>query len=148
MPDLLIRPAAPTDVADLHRLVAELAAYVGKSRMFTANVEQYRTDFREGFYEAFVAEDDGRVIGMALYYFTYSTWKGRMIYLEDFVLEPAYRRRGIGRQLWDALKEKGRAKNCRLLKWQVVDTNREAMKFYAAQEGIMETNWINGKLYL
>jgi len=85
---------------------------------------------------------------MALYYYVYSTWKGRMVYLEDFVLDAAYRRRGIGKQLWDALIERGRERGCKLLKWQVVDSNTEAMKFYAAQEGIMEENWINGKLFI
>lgn len=143
-----IRPATKADIPALHRLVAELAEYVGESENFTATIPQYEADFDEGFYHALVAEDDGKVIGMALYYFVYSTWKGRMIYLEDFVLDAAYRRRGIGKQLWDGLIERGRERGCQLLKWQVVDSNTEAMKFYTAQEGIMEENWINGKLYI
>ncbi|TXF86684.1 GNAT family N-acetyltransferase [Neolewinella aurantiaca] len=143
-----IRQATINDVPALHRLVGELAEYVGERQNFTATVATYEEDFRDGFYKAVVAEDEGTVIGMALYYFTYSTWKGRMIYLEDFVLSPAYRRRGIGQRLWDVLLERGREKKCQLLKWQVVDTNTEAMKFYAAQQSIMEENWINGKLYL
>jgi GNAT superfamily N-acetyltransferase len=85
---------------------------------------------------------------MALYLFVYSTWKGRMIYLEDFVLSHDYRRQGIGQRIWDALLERGREKGCKLLKWQVVDTNTEAMKFYDTQQAIMEENWISGKLYL
>jgi len=145
---MTIRPATLSDVPALHRLVAELATYVGELPNFTATVEEYQADFLAGFYEALVAEDDGRVIGMALYFMTYSTWKGRMIYLEDFVLEPSYRRKGIGQMLWDGLKEAGRDRGCKLLKWQVVDTNTEAMKFYQAQQAIMENNWINGKLYL
>jgi len=143
-----IRQATLADVPALHGLVGELADYVGERHNFIATVATYEEDFKAGFYKAVVAEDDGKVVGMALYYFVYSTWKGRMIYLEDFVLSPAYRRRGIGQQLWDALLECGREKGCQLLKWQVVDTNTEAMKFYAAQKGIMEENWINGKLYL
>jgi ribosomal protein S18 acetylase RimI-like enzyme len=143
-----IRQATRSDVPSLHRLVAELSTYVGERHNFTATIAQYEADLDEGFYHALVAEDDGKVIGMALYYFVYSTWKGRMIYLEDFVLDAAYRRKGIGQQLWDGLLERGRERGCKLLKWQVVDTNTEAMKFYAAQESIMEDNWINGKLYL
>ena len=117
--------------------------------MFTATLADYRRDLADGFYEALVAEHptDG-VIGMALYYFSYSTWKGRMLYLEDFVLTPAYRRRGIGRLLWDALKERGRERGCKLLKWQIIDTNTEALKFYAAQDAIIEDNWLNGKIAL
>jgi len=144
----IIRQATRSDAADLRRLAAELAAYVNESENFTATVSQYESDFDEGFYHALVAEQKGKVIGMALYCFVYSTWKGRMIYLEDFVLEAAYRRQGIGQQLWDALIERGRERDCQLLKWQVVDTNTEAMKFYEAQEWIEEKQWINGKLYL
>ncbi len=143
-----IRQANKSDVPALHGLVAELATYVGERDKFTATIPQYEADFDEGFYQALVAEDEGKVIGMALYYYVYSTWKGRMVYLEDFVLDAAYRRRGIGKQLWDALIERGRERGCKLLKWQVVDSNTEAMKFYAAQEGIMEENWINGKLFI
>lgn len=143
-----IRQATLSDVPSLHGLVGELAEYVGERHNFTATVATYEEDFKADFYKAIVAEDDGKVVGMALYYFVYSTWKGRMIYLEDFVLSPAYRRKGIGQRLWDVLMERGREKGCKLLKWQVVDTNTEAMKFYEAQEGIMEDTWINGKLYL
>ena len=145
---MTIRPATLSDVPNLHRLVAELADYVGERHMFTATIEEYETDFKEGFYEAIVAEVDGKVVGQALYYYVYSTWKGRMVYLEDFVLDSAYRRKGIGQKLWDALIETGKAKGCKLMKWQVVDTNKGAMKFYLAQEGTkIEEQWLDGKLY-
>jgi GNAT superfamily N-acetyltransferase len=143
-----IRQATISDAPALHGLVGELAEYVGERQNFTATIATYEEDFRDGFYKAIVAEDEGKVIGMALYYYVYSTWKGRMIYLEDFVLSQNYRRQGLGQRLWDVLLERGREKGCKLLKWQVVDTNTEAMKFYNAQQGIMEENWINGKLYL
>lgn len=143
-----IRQATLSDAPALHSLVGELAEYVGERHNFTATIATYEEDFREGFYKAIVAEDEGKVIGMALYVFVYSTWKGRMIYLEDFVLSRDYRRQGIGQRIWDALLERGREKECKLLKWQVVDTNTEAMKFYDAQQSIMEENWISGKLYL
>ena len=145
-----IRLATPADLPAIHGLVAELAAYVGQSDQFTATRETYAADLAAGFFEALVAEDRaaGRVVGMALYYNAYSTWRGRMLYLEDFVLDPAYRRRGIGQRLWDALGEVGRARGCRLLKWQIAGTNTEALKFYAAQEAIVEDDWLNGKIWL
>lgn len=144
---VLIRQATVADVPAIHNLVGELATYVGERHNFTATIEAYEADLAEGFYHAVVAEVGGEVVGMALYFFVYSTWKGRMIYLEDFVLNPDYRRQGIGQQLWDALLKRGRERGCKLLKWQIVDTNTEALKFYHAQNAIIEDNWLNGKLY-
>ncbi|MEL7159801.1 MAG: GNAT family N-acetyltransferase, partial [Bacteroidota bacterium] len=86
MMNATIRPATLTDVPAMHGLVGELASYVDALPSFTATVAEYEQDFREDFYRGLVAEADGKIIGMALYYFVYSTWKGRMIYLEDFVL--------------------------------------------------------------
>jgi GNAT superfamily N-acetyltransferase len=143
-----IRQAGLADVPALHGLVAELASYVEALPHFTASVEAYQKDFQDGFYHAIVAEHEGKVIGMALYFFVYSTWKGRMIYLEDFVVEESYRRKGIGQRLWDTLKERGRERGCKLLKWQILETNTEALKFYAAQDATIEEDWLNGKLYL
>ncbi len=144
----IIRTAELTDLPAIHDLVAELAAYVDELPAFTASLEEYRADFAAGFYEAIVAEVDGSVVGVALYYNTYSTWKGRMLYLEDFVLQPAFRRRGIGQRLWNELKAIGRVRRCKVLKWQIAGSNAEALKFYAAQEAIIESNWLNGKLFL
>ncbi|MEO0733616.1 MAG: GNAT family N-acetyltransferase [Bacteroidota bacterium] len=143
-----IRPATLDDVPAMHGLVGELASFVDALPAFTATVEEYQKDFAEDWFRGLVAEVDGKVIGMALYVLVYSTWKGRMIYLEDFVLQPAYRRQGIGQQLWDALLEVGRAEGCHLLKWQVINTNDGGLKFYAAQEAIIEDDWLNGKLFL
>lgn len=144
----IIRSATPADLPAMHGLVAELAAYVDCLPLFTASVEDYRSDMAAGFFKGLVAEVDGQVVGMALYHFAYSTWKGRVIYLEDFVLQPAFRRHGIGQQLWDGLKEEGRKNGCKLLRWQIADTNTEALKFYAAQDAIVEDTWLNGKLAL
>ncbi|PPK85989.1 ribosomal protein S18 acetylase RimI-like enzyme [Neolewinella xylanilytica] len=145
-----IRQGTAADLPAVHKLVGELAAYVHATPQFTATQENYRADFADGFFHIIVAEDMAtrQVIGMCLYNFVYSTWKGRMIYLEDFVLQPAYRRQGIGQRLWDVLKERGRERGCKLLKWQIVDSNTEAMKFYAAQDAVIEDNWYNGKLTL
>ncbi|WP_116105052.1 GNAT family N-acetyltransferase [Lewinella sp. IMCC34191] len=145
-----IRQGNAADLPAVHDLVGELADYVDALPHFTATTEDYRADFAEGFFHIIVAEDMAtkKVIGMCLYNFVYSTWKGRMIYLEDFVLQPDYRRQGIGQRLWEVLKERGRERGCKLLKWQVVDTNTEAMKFYTAQEADIEDNWYNGKLEL
>ncbi|MCP9235593.1 GNAT family N-acetyltransferase [Lewinella sp. JB7] len=145
-----IRQGTAEDLPAVHHLVGELARFERALDSFTATLQDYRDDFRDEFFEVIVAEDmaTGKVIGMALYNFVYSTWKGRMIYLEDFVLDPDYRRHGIGQRLWDVLKERGRERGCRLLKWQVLDWNTDAIRFYEAQGAAIEHEWLNGKLTL
>lgn len=143
-----IRQATVDDIPALHGLVAELANHLGEERHFEATVETFKKDFQDGFFHAIVAENEVEVVGMALYCFVYSTWKGRMIYLEDFVISKRYRRLGIGQQLWDELLERGRGNDCTILKWQVVADDAAAMRFYRKQNPVFEDQWLNGKVML
>lgn len=146
--DITIRPGGVHDLAAAHRLVGELAEFEKAAEHFTATLEDYQNDFSDDFFHFLVAETGGKVVGLALYYYVYSTWKGRMVYLEDFVVDPTYRSRGIGAQLWAELKQKGRERGCKLLKWQVLDWNTEAIRFYRDQQATIEDEWLNGKLTL
>jgi len=143
-----IREATTEDIPALHSLVGELADHLGDKEDFTASVERFKRDFDAGFFDALVAEDDGDIAGMALYCLLYSTWNGRMIYLEDFVISRHHRRKGIGQLLWDALKDHGRSHDCRILKWQVVADDEAAMRFYRRQDPVFEDQWLNGKVML
>ena len=143
-----IRQATEADLPAIHTLVAELAAYVNEGDKCVATIDDYRSDLAAGFFEAIVAEEDGTVVGMMLYYNAYSTWKGRMIYLEDFVLSTDYRRQGTGSKLWEALKKIGRDRGCKLLKWQIAESNTEAFKFYDAMGADIDTAWSNGLVKL
>ncbi|MGB1121294.1 MAG: GNAT family N-acetyltransferase, partial [Saprospiraceae bacterium] len=105
-------------------------------------------DFREGTFQAQVAvEEQGQVVGMTLYYLTYSTWKGKMMYLEDFVVKPAFRRRGIGQLLFDAIIAEAKKQNCKMMKWQVLDWNESAINFYKKYKATLEDEWLNAKLF-
>lgn len=143
---MIIRQATATDLPAIHALVAELADYENELPAFTATLEDYQNDFNEGVFEAIVAEKDGEVQGMALYYMTYSTWKGKMLYLEDFVVKDALRRTGIGQQLFEAFMAKANEKKCRMVKWQVLDWNEPAIKFYEKNHATIEKNWWNCKV--
>ncbi|MCR9099905.1 MAG: GNAT family N-acetyltransferase [bacterium] len=143
-----IRPGTADDLPAIHNLVLELAEYEKAAHEFTASLEDYRRDFREGVFEVLVAEQGQTIVGMALYYMTYSTWKGKMLYLEDFVVQGAHRRRGIGDALFDAFLETARAKGCRLVKWQVLDWNEPAIRFYRKKAATIEQEWWNGKIFL
>jgi GNAT superfamily N-acetyltransferase len=143
-----IRIATRNDIPALHALVGELARYEKEEDQFIASLDDYYSSFDEGVFEALVAEGPEGILGMALYYMTYSTWKGKMLYLEDFVVQEAYRRHGIGQQLFDGFLEVARTKGCRLVKWQVLDWNEPALRFYEKNKAIIEREWWNGKIML
>jgi GNAT superfamily N-acetyltransferase len=145
---ITVRQAGREDLAHIHRLVHELAVYEKAPEEFVATLEDYHRDFADGVFQAMVAETpQGDVIAMALYYMAYSTWKGRMLFLEDFVVREAFRRQGVGQQLFDAVLEQARTLECRLIKWQVLDWNEPAIAFYRRYGAAIESNWWNGKIF-
>ena len=146
--NIIIRPATLADIPAIYDLVVALAVYEKEPDAVTASIADYLADFQENIFQAQVATIEGKIVGMALYYITYSTWKGRMLYLEDFVVYKEYRRLGIGQLLFDAVLEAGRQRKCRLLKWQVLDWNEPAINFYKKNKAILETDWWNGKIFL
>ncbi len=149
MNTITIRKATLADIPAIHELVRELAIYEQAEDAFTATLEDYSRDFEAGLFEVLLADiADAGVIGMAFYYMTYSTWKGRMLWLEDFVVKEAHRRSGAGQLLFDAYVAEARQRGCRLVKWQVLDWNQPALNFYHRQQAIIETNWWSGKIFL
>ena len=153
--NIVIRMATEADMPAIHALVHELAVYERAPEAHTATVEDYLRDFKAGIFESHVAvstdaslEKQGEIVGMIFYYMAYSTWKGRMLYLEDFVVTENYRQYGVGQMLFETFLEIARQKECRLVKWQVLDWNEPAIKFYRKNEAIIENDWYNGKIFL
>lgn len=142
-PAIVIRPAALRDVPAMYDLMFELAVYEKSPESVATTVAEYQTDFENGLFEGFVAEADGKVVGMTLFYMAYSSWKGKMLYLDDFVVTEAYRRFGIGQMLYDAFIEEARNRGCRMAKWQVLDWNDPAIQFYQKNEADIESGWYN-----
>ena len=95
---------------------------------------------------AFVAEEDGLVIGLALYYIRYSTWKGQKMYLEDILVTEAARGRGAGGKLMDALIKEAQEKNFKGISWQVLNWNEPAFNFYRKYTARFDDEWTNGML--
>lgn len=145
---MTIRPADRADLPAILGLVTELAIYERQPEAVTATLEDYEKNHAAGVFEAIVAELDGAVVGMALFYMSWSTWKGRMLFLEDFVVTETARRTGAGQLLFDAYLAEARARDCRVAKWQVLEWNEPALKFYQKNGAIIETDWWNGKLFL
>lgn len=140
----LVRRAAPDDVADMLRLVRALAAYEHEPDA----VETTEAMLRETLFgprpivHAHVAEADGRVVGVAIWFLNYSTWTGRPgLYLEDFMVEDGQRGRGTGRALFRALAAEAVARGCARMDWSVLDWNEPALGFYRAIGAREMTEW-------
>lgn len=152
MHQIQIRKAGPEDMEGVHALVRELAIYEKAENEVTTNPAIYR---RDGFgdnplFECFVAEEtEGEIIGIALFYFGYSTWKGKMLYLDDLVISEAHRRKGIGRKLIDRLVQYALEKGAHMMKWQVLTWNTPAIEMYKTLGTVFdqEGEWMDCKLY-
>jgi GNAT superfamily N-acetyltransferase len=145
-----IRKAIKTDVPDLLKLIIELAVYE-KAPNEVSNTEERMIE--DGFgvdklYDAFVVELDGKIIGMAITYYRYSTWKGKRLYLEDLIVTEKHRGIGAGQQLFNYCMDFGRENNCSAMVWQILDWNQPALDFYKTYGANLDGEWINGSLAL
>ncbi|MDX1478613.1 MAG: GNAT family N-acetyltransferase [Saprospiraceae bacterium] len=145
--DCVVRPATISDMAEVLKLVRELAEYERAPAAVTATLETYQTCFRDGVFASLVAESAEGIVGTAIYYQTFSTWKGPMMYLEDFVVSEAYRGQGIGMQLFDAFITEARAAGAVMCKWQVLHWNAPAIRFYKRLPVVFDEEWIDVKYY-
>jgi GNAT superfamily N-acetyltransferase len=130
-----LRPAMPDDAADVHRLIVALATYEREPDAVVATVAGLRAQMEQPHppFRCLLAEVDGVVVGFALYFFNYSTWRGRPgLYLEDLFVEPELRGRGLGRRLLAGLAEVAVASECARMEWVVLDWNAPAIAFYQA----------------
>lgn len=140
-----IRKATEKDLKDIYDLIMELAIYEKAPHEVDNTVEQMKQD---GFGEkpvfgCFVAEENGTVVGTAIYYYRYSTWKGKALYLEDLVVSAKHRGKGYGKALLDAIVRKAKEDNCKQVRWQVLDWNEPAIKFYQSIGADLDAEWIN-----
>ena len=141
-----IRFAESADLEAIRDLVIELAIFEKEPEAIIATNEDYMKAYKSGLIKVLVAEIDADIVGMALFYDTFSTWKGKMLYLEDFVVKEAHRSAGIGKQLFDATLAYAQMSGCKLIKWQVLDWNERAINFYEREGATIEREWWNGKI--
>ena len=143
-----VRTATPNDLAEMLSLVRDLAIYEESEHMLTATIETYLESFKNGHFEGIVAEVNGTVVGTAIYYRRFSTWKGPILYLEDFVVRQSHRRQGVGKLLFEAFIEVAKTRKMAMCMWQVLDWNELAMSFYNKYDVTYDKGWFNVKLYL
>ncbi|MFB2120134.1 N-acetyltransferase family protein [Parapedobacter sp. 2B3] len=140
-----IRKAIAADCTQLLALVKELAVYERAPDEVTVSLDEF---IDAGFganpvWEAFVAEVDGRIVGMSLFYIRYSTWKGRRLYLEDIVVTEAMRGRGLGKLLFEETWNLCKARNYSGMVWQVLEWNEPAIRFYKKYGATFDGEWVN-----
>ncbi|MFS2185837.1 N-acetyltransferase family protein [Mucilaginibacter sp. Mucisp84] len=143
-----IRYAVQSDCPRLMELVHELALYEKAPEEVTVTLQHFEeTGFGPNpVWKAFVAEVDSVVVGFALYYIRYSTWKGSRMYLEDLIVTEEMRGKKIGKLLFDRLLRE--AKECGFsgMVWQVLDWNEPAINFYNKYGANIEAGWLNASL--
>lgn len=144
---MIIRKAKKEDCPRLLELVRELAEFEKAPEEVTIKIDQFE---KSGFGEhpvwwAFVAEDtkSGRVVGFALYYIRFSTWKGERMYLEDIIVSKDWRGKGVGSKLFDSLLKEMKSNNFSGMTWQVLEWNEPAIKFYKKYKASFDPEWIN-----
>jgi len=146
--NITIRKAVKEDCVAMMQLINELALYEKAPEEVTVNFDHF---VDSGFgknpvWWAFVAEADGVVVGFALYYIRYSTWKGQRMYLEDLITTESMRGKGIGSLLLNKLIEEAKAKKFTGIMWQVLDWNEPAINFYKKYNARLDGEWINCSL--
>jgi len=143
-----ICPAQRTDLPDILRLVKELANYEKAPLEVTSTISMYNEAFDDNLFFVDIVKIQDQIIGFTLYYPTFSTWKGKMMYLEDFYLQETYRNQGIGSALFDRFLLKAKEEGCILTKWQVLDWNQNAIDFYEHRGARIQKGWWNGLIDL
>lgn len=142
---MIIRRAEKKDCPRLLELVNELAVYEKAPQEVTVTLAHFE---ESGFgsnpvWWAFVAEEDNVVLGFALYYIRYSTWKGQRMYLEDILVTEEARGKGIGQLLMDRLIIEAKEKNFSGITWQVLEWNEPAINFYKKFNASFDPEWVN-----
>ena len=143
---MIIRKATKDDLEGVYKLVVELAVFEEEPNAVKSTIEDYQKAFEENLISIHVAENEGNIVGMALYYMTFSTWRGHMLYLEDFYVTDKYRSSGVGQKLFDAFLNEAKSRGCKMVKWEVLDWNTKAIKFYERNGATIEKNWWDGKI--
>ena len=145
MTKAIIRTAVEADCPAMLELIKELAILEKAPNEVTVSMEEFiDAGFGENpIWGAFIAEFDGKIVGISLYYIRYSTWKGRRLYLEDLIVTESMRGSGIGKQLFEETLNLGKSQGYHGMVWQVLDWNEPAIQFYKKYKADFDSSWIN-----
>ena len=143
-----IRSAEPKDVSRILDLIKGLAEYEKDLAAVENTAEKLHDDlFVFNYCDALVGVVDDVVVGFALYYTSYSTWKGPCVYLEDLYVEPTQRNTGMGSKLFDGVVNIAKERKVSRMDWQIIDWNQPAIDFYERKNARIDRDWLNGRLF-
>lgn len=147
---IIIRKGERRDIPEVYKLVKELAEFEKAPHEVVNTIDQMEKDgFGERrFFEFFVAEVENSIVGLALYFFSYSTWKGKSLYVDDLIVNETHRGKGIGTMLFNKIFEVAENEACGKVHWQVLDWNEPAIKYYEKLGAKFDGEWVNCLLTL
>ena len=143
MQEMNIRPIQKKDLSDVLNLIKELAVYEKEPdavEIDEQDLEESAFGNPPDFY-CLVAEVNEQILGMALFYHRFSTWKGKSIHLEDLIVTQKYRQQGIGKALFEAVLHEAHQQNLKRVEWVVLDWNQSAIDFYKKYQATIFDDW-------
>jgi len=143
--EIVIRQGEQKDLSATLDLIKELALYEKALDQVTNTIEMMEED---GFgshpiFGFFVAQQSDKIVGLSLFYYRYSTWKGKRLYLEDIIVTETSRGKGLGKLLLEKTIQKAKDEKCTGMTWQVLDWNEPAIKFYEKYDVKFDSEWVN-----
>jgi GNAT superfamily N-acetyltransferase len=141
----IIRQGIKADLPSVLELIKELAEYEKAPHEVTNTLSMMEEDgfSAKPIFGFFVAENERGIVGLSLYYYRYSTWKGKRLYLEDIIVTERERGSGLGKLLFDRTMQKCLDDGCTGMMWQVLDWNEPAINFYKKYNAKMDYEWVN-----
>lgn len=164
MKNLIVRKAKKKDLSSILTLIKELAEYerapeevkvtlkemerygFGKDKIYHCLVAEIPENDKKGTERNAAAHSGPGIVGIAVYYIKYSTWKGRCLYLDDIIVTQSMRGSGIGKKLFDEVIVAAKKIRARKLEWQVLNWNEPAIGFYKKYSTVFDDEWLNCKL--
>lgn len=144
-----IRKGKKKDVDAMMKLIQELATFERAPEEVINTISAMKKNGfgKKPIFKSFVAENKKKeIIGIAIFYIGYSTWKGKIIYLDDLIVTEAERKNGIGKMLFDEIVRFAKKESANQLRWHVLDWNVNAINFYKKYSATLDPTWITGKL--
>lgn len=127
--------ATPSDYSDIHSMILDFATFQRTPEKVTITLEQMLENGQD--FQALVAKDGQNYIGFATYYFGFSSWSGRHLFLDDLYLVEKHRGQGLGHQFMDKLEEIAKVQKCQSMRWLVSKWNAPAIAFYKKRGAII-----------